>query len=190
MMNPLEEAILIEILVRLPIKSITRLARCTCICKLWCALIKSPDIAMQKLARIASVVLVKKFVKDVNKTVLSFHSCDEDKESLRILVPDLKESMTLERYWMDLVGTCNGIVCVSDIVCMSDMYFDIYLCNPVIHDFLKLLSCPLIYPDHCSPNNSSVTLERLAFGIDQSYTILNYKVPDRDPGEIARQINK
>ncbi|KAL3515850.1 hypothetical protein ACH5RR_022752 [Cinchona calisaya] len=82
---------------------------------------------MLSSSRSSSRIITKSFIKNQNKIVLSFCSHDDEGKSLRILAPDYELPLTPSR-WIDLLGTCNGIVC------MSDMYSGIYLCNPAIRD--------------------------------------------------------
>ncbi|XP_027180860.1 F-box/kelch-repeat protein At3g06240-like [Coffea eugenioides] len=162
MINQLPEGVLSEILVRLPVKSLLQFS---CVCKKWCALIKSPYFADMHLNHAKDyndhrVVLIKRFIKDGKKTVLSFHSHHnggEEDETLRVVAPNL-ELPWWDRYWVGLIGACNGIVCISD-------FYDIYLCNPARHELLKLPVRPFVYPDGCS-KGSVFTTNGLAFGFD------------------------
>ncbi|CDP05685.1 unnamed protein product [Coffea canephora] len=78
-MDVLPEDVLMQILVRLPVKCLFRFKY---VSKSWCSLIKSLGFADLHVSQAKSgnqedVILVKCFIKGERKTVLSFHSKDE-----------------------------------------------------------------------------------------------------------------
>ncbi|XP_071904649.1 F-box protein CPR1-like [Coffea arabica] len=90
-MDILPEDILMQILVRLPVKCLFQFK---CVSKSWCSLIKSPRFTDLHVSRAncgdqEGVILVKRFIKDERKIVLSFHSKDESL-SLQVVAPDFE----------------------------------------------------------------------------------------------------
>ncbi|KAL3508926.1 hypothetical protein ACH5RR_028327 [Cinchona calisaya] len=132
--------ILKEILRRLPVKSLIRFR---CVCKSWCAFIKSPEfIALHLSSRRHSHadddtnILIMRFIKDTKKYVLSFHS---NKESMDTIAPDLEVPIFHDYGAAVLLGPSNGIVCIVS-------RQDICLCNPATHEFRRLPPWPFGCP--------------------------------------------
>ncbi|XP_027177707.1 F-box protein CPR1-like [Coffea eugenioides] len=163
MANSLPEDALAEILVKLPVKTLLRFC---CVSKTWFALINSPYFEDKHLKYLHSknrkVVLVKRFIKNEFKTLLSFHSHDED-ESLPSVAPNI-ELPSWNRYSFDIYGACNGIVCFSDLS-------EIHLCNPATRQFLTLPPSLRFDPPK---GFKSVSPHALGFGFDPSTQ--DYKV--------------
>ncbi|KAL3526651.1 hypothetical protein ACH5RR_011307 [Cinchona calisaya] len=160
----LPEDVLEEVLVRLPVKSLLQFR---CVCKAWCALIKSPLFIHMHLSRPRNKhVMLNRFIKDESKSVISYHSHD-DKESLRaVKVPYLLETppfdLRQQFQHAQLLGPCNGIICLTD-------FCDIYLCNPATHESKKLPPIPFGCPEE-----HYYSTHYVGFGFDQ--TTDNFKV--------------
>ncbi|XP_027064463.1 F-box/kelch-repeat protein At3g06240-like [Coffea arabica] len=140
-MDVLPEDILMEILVRLPVKCLFQFK---CVSKSWCSLIKSPRFTHLHVTRAKNgdqegVILVKRFIRDERKIVLSFHSMDESL-SLQVVAPDFEVPYSTYVN-MILVGTCHGIICLK-----SNESGGIYLCNPATREFLALPDRPFRCP--------------------------------------------
>ncbi|XP_027171775.1 F-box protein CPR1-like [Coffea eugenioides] len=166
-MDVLPEDVLMQILVRLPVKCLFRFR---CVSKSWCSLIKSPHFAGLHVRRAKSgnqedVILVKRFIKNERKTVLSLHSNDESL-SLQVMAPDFEVPYSTD-YDMHLVSTCHGIICLRNNACN-----DIYLCNPTTREFLTLPGSPF----RC-PQGYRRLLADLGFGFDaisDDYKIITF----------------
>lgn len=170
-----------QILVRLPVKCLFQFR---CVSKPWCSLIKSPRFVDLHVSRARSgehedVILVKRFVKEERKTVLSFHSKDESL-ALQVVAPAF-EVPYLTDFNMRLVSTCHGIICLRSYD--SD---DIYLCNPATRECLALPDRPF-----CCPQGYRRQLVDLGFGFDpitDDYKIITFTeiAPDEyDPDDYS-----
>ncbi|KAL3503379.1 hypothetical protein ACH5RR_037828 [Cinchona calisaya] len=135
----LSEDVLGEILVRLPVKSLVRFR---CVSKTWCDLINSPYFADMHLGHGKNhhhrpVLLVKRFIGDEKKALLSFHS---DIAVFGVAAaPDLKLPSPHPNTPIQLFGTCNGIVCIAELARSVYYHSDkdkIYLCNLATRQFL------------------------------------------------------
>ena len=140
-MDVLPEDVLMQILVRLPVKCLFRFKY---VSKSWCSLIKSPRFTHLHVTRAKNgdqegVILVKRFIKDERKIVLSLHSKDESL-SLQVVAPDFEVPYSTYLN-MILVGTCHGIICLK-----SNKSGGIYLCNPATREFLALPDRPFRCP--------------------------------------------
>ncbi|KAL3503499.1 hypothetical protein ACH5RR_037948 [Cinchona calisaya] len=165
-MEVLPEDLIREILVRLPVKSLLKFC---CVSKIWYDLINSPYFATMRLslAKNHRVFLVKQCLSDEKKAVLSFHSdyLSSDRGTAGA-APDLKLPST-HRNRIQLYGTCNGIVCLAELVTWSHSDSDkdkIYLCNLATRQFLTLPPSPF----GCSDKFEDVSTTSLGLGFDPS----------------------
>lgn len=167
-----------QILVRLPVKCLFQFK---CVSKSWCSLIKSPRFTDLHVSRAncgdqEGVILVKRFIKDERKIVLSFHSKDESL-SLQVVAPDFEVPYSTYLN-MILVGTCHGIICLT-----SNESSGIHLCNPATREFLTLPDRPF----RC-PQGYFSQLGELGFGFDaisNDYKIITFTTifPDEYNGD-------
>ncbi|XP_073308572.1 F-box/kelch-repeat protein At3g06240-like [Primulina huaijiensis] len=138
----LPEDVIIEILIRLPVKSIVKLR---CVSRTWRDLIGSPIFIhrYQNRERKQSVLLVKRYLMQNNgpEPMLSFHHPDfpELLVSPNLSIPVLPDLVFRPRIYSDvqMYGPCNGLVCIP--------FVDIiFLCNPALREFkpLPLLNIP------------------------------------------------
>nr|XP_027080994.1 F-box protein CPR1-like [Coffea arabica] len=161
----LPEEVMMEILMRLPVKSLLKIR---CVCKAWCGLIKSPSFIDMHLRRPGNNkhVMLKRYIEHENQTVISFHSNnDEAEKSLSIcLRPPIEVTWFYHRNLeaAHLIGPCNGIVCITD-------GMDIYLCNPATRELRKLPPSPFGCPENYRPMTDGVGI-----GFDPSTN--DYKV--------------
>ncbi|KAG9156015.1 hypothetical protein Leryth_012092 [Lithospermum erythrorhizon] len=146
----------IEILLRLPVKSLHRFR---CVCRTWNDLIKSPEfISMHvnhsTLALNSHLVLIKRnLVEDNCTSILSFHANDE---SLDVVSPELQIPY-FSYPFMEVLGPCNGIICLTN-------YMTFVFCNPVTREFSLLPpnSCP------CASSPFFCHTKGVGFGFDSS----------------------
>ncbi|KAK3012401.1 hypothetical protein RJ639_007071 [Escallonia herrerae] len=134
----LPEDVVTEILLMLPVKS---LLRCKSVCKSWYTLIMKPSFTNSHLNCNAALkknhcILIKRFLKESNKSVLSFIG---DKNSGDDQVPPTEITIPHSNHFLQMLGACNGIVCLTD-------HNDIILCNPSIRDFKVLPAPSFNYP--------------------------------------------
>ncbi|KAL3503491.1 hypothetical protein ACH5RR_037940 [Cinchona calisaya] len=176
----LSEDLLREILVRLPVKSLLKFC---CVSKAWCDLINSPYFADMRLGHSKNhrVFLIMQCLNDEKKALLSFHS-DYLSPSRGIagageVAPNLKlPSSTHSFSSLRLFGSCNGIVCLAELVIWSNYDLDkfwsnsdsdkIYLCNLATRQFLTLPPSPFGCPDEFMEVQISTT--GLGLGFDPS----------------------
>ncbi|KAL6986804.1 hypothetical protein U1Q18_001756 [Sarracenia purpurea var. burkii] len=138
MSDHLPSEIVVEILKRLPVKSLLRFSS---VCKSWWFLITSPDFITIHLNQTtsnstaaAAHTLVRRYCKFRAKEIYSLHL---DKESFAderagIEFPFGEQS----RFYFRIVGSCNGILCLYD-----DLFGNtgnIILWNPMIRRSLTL----------------------------------------------------
>ncbi|XP_059648000.1 F-box protein CPR1-like [Cornus florida] len=136
----LPEDILIQILVKLPAKSLLRFRS---ICKSWCSLISHPSFIDAHLKHQTSSsnnnnsYLLLRYKPDIhNKKSKALYSIHHDDESFRqYFQPELPEQFKSS----DIYGTCNGIVCLSESPLIPSS--DIYLWNPALRR-MKTLPTP------------------------------------------------
>ncbi|KAL3833497.1 hypothetical protein ACJIZ3_008233 [Penstemon smallii] len=142
--------VMIQILMRLPVKSIVRFRS---VSKHWCALLKSHSFANTHLCSQwrKNVLLVRRCLPPPgNDDVLSFHDPDSPElaeVSPNLSIPFLKgiKRRYNQPYQIEgvfLLGPCDGIVCI---------YHDdfIMLCNPALREFKRLPLCPFACPQGC-----------------------------------------
>ncbi|CAB4294076.1 unnamed protein product [Prunus armeniaca] len=135
------EEILIDILLRLPVKSLVRFM---CVCKSWSNLIESSSFIGRHLNR---------NVKNHGLTFLVGLECTEVKPKIRhsIFSNETFKATCLDMGGFGLYGSSNGLVCLS---CKSlDLDCPVTICNPSIMKFVRLpvtnVSCPPKYQYRC-----------------------------------------
>ncbi|XP_008222633.1 PREDICTED: F-box protein CPR30-like [Prunus mume] len=135
------EEILIDILLRLPVKSLVQFM---CVCKSWSNLIESSSFIGRHLNR---------NVKNHGLTFLVGLECTEVKPKIRhsIFSNETFKATGLDMGGFGLYGSSNGLVCLS---CKSlDLDCPVTICNPSIMKFVRLpvtnVSCPPKYQYRC-----------------------------------------
>ncbi|KAK3001050.1 hypothetical protein RJ639_020459 [Escallonia herrerae] len=135
------EDVVREILLMLPVKS---LLRCKSACKSWYTLITKPSFKSAHFNSNATLkrshcILVKRVLPEhvpPTESVLSFFN---DKINGDDHVPPTEIIIPHFNHFLQMVGPCNGIVCLTD-------HRDIFLCNPSIRDFKVLPAPSFNYP--------------------------------------------
>ncbi|KAM1011091.1 hypothetical protein ACFX13_047229 [Malus domestica] len=127
----LPEEILVNILVRLPVKSLVRF---TCVCKFWSDLIQS--------SRFIGKHLHRNVTNHAHSFVIAlYESTSKPKISYTLLSnetmePCLKIKHPLSGYKIDVHGSVDGLVCLS--YELGDLDTSIYLCNLSIRKHVVL----------------------------------------------------
>ncbi|XP_073028943.1 F-box/kelch-repeat protein At3g06240-like [Primulina eburnea] len=166
MVDPrLPEDVIIEILIRLPVKSIVKLR---CVSRTWRDLIRSPIFIhrYQNRERKQSVLLVKRYTtrQYEDEAILSFHNPDfpellvspylsipvlNDLDFPKIIYSDVQRYSDVQIY-----GPCNGLVCIP----VDNI---IFLCNPALREFK-----PLPPPNIPCPKGYEIWAFEFGFGFD------------------------
>ncbi|XP_058187811.1 F-box protein At3g07870-like [Rhododendron vialii] len=151
----LSEDLLMEILWRLPVKS---LLQSKSVCKNWYALIQSPSFISlhhYRAAQNTDCLFVKRALRGGNgKIILSFIPNE-------LLTEDIDISFTrLDIEKLQLLGPCNGVVCLTE----GGYHSTIVICNPSMREFRVLPQ----------PSHKKGYMANLGFGFDH-YTN-DYKV--------------
>ncbi|KAM7494469.1 hypothetical protein LguiB_029078 [Lonicera macranthoides] len=153
----LTEDVVVQFLFMLPVKT---LLRCRCVCKTWRTIIDNPNFITKHLNHAnlnkTECILVKRFIQQSSKSVLSFVSEKTPDVTINIDVPFFTDKN------LELLGPCNGIICLS-------WNGDILLCNPATREFKALPPCINNYLPGLLINELGV-----GFGFDQHSN--DYKV--------------
>lgn len=177
---PFPEELLIEILTRLPTKSLLRFKS---VCKTWCALIRKPDFIdlhyhHHRIASRNDSILVVRSIPTVDpqqqecnkyvnsEIVLSFYSSETPTTTAATALirfpPDLFGPGSTFDGDVQVFGPCNGVVCLTNTK-------DVVLCNPATREFKALPVPPFSYP-----RGLESEIEGIGFGYDSVDD--NYKV--------------
>ncbi|CAI9090664.1 OLC1v1025481C1 [Oldenlandia corymbosa var. corymbosa] len=117
----LPEDIVLEILPRLPIRS---LLRCKCVCKLWKSLVSNFVLARHAGKEGAIVgYLPMSYGPPIQEKLIHFYSINADLSAVKL--PKPSGELPSDFYSFDVFGTCNGLV-------LFQSYGVIYLWNPSI----------------------------------------------------------
>lgn len=158
------EDLIIEILKRLPVKSIVRLR---CACKAWRALTRSSNFIKIHLKFNRTTVrndrlFVKHWDEAVSTTIFSLFPT-ELQDGLPLNLNLQFQSEDISRSIID-IAYCDGVFCVTNHTCL------IALWNPATREFKNLPFLP-----HIMSIDETVTMSRIGFGFDYKKTN-NYKV--------------
>ncbi|XP_042477613.1 F-box protein CPR1-like [Macadamia integrifolia] len=150
------EDIIPDILSRIPVKPLLRFR---CVCKSWCALIIDPAFVKMHLSRSLSsnnyvgLILSNGF----------FYAVDLDSSEPQALVQLDHQPDKFQNYVTDIVGSCNGLLCVYN----NDHEEDIFLWNPSTRRHQKL---PI------NPIKSSSLAQFVVYGFGYEPITDDYKV--------------
>ncbi|KAK6134423.1 hypothetical protein DH2020_031855 [Rehmannia glutinosa] len=145
------EGIIINILHRLPVKT---LLRCTSVCKSWYSLITAPEFISShlKFAAASPFLLLRRCIR--NSEGYDLFSDDE------LLTPHAKLEFPFRSInsFLTIVGSCNGVLCLSD----DRVYYmhTIILWNPCVKKSIILPKPNPIY------NSYGTFAQSLGFGFD------------------------
>ncbi|XP_058187815.1 putative F-box protein At3g24700 [Rhododendron vialii] len=170
----LPEELHMEILCRLPVKS---LLRSKSVCKNWYSLIRNPafiSLRSKHSAENTDCLLVKRSLN--GGACLSFVPNETTVEDIDISFTGL-ESLDIRD--LQLLGPCNGVVCLAKGWFNSTMV----ICNPSMREF-RVLPRPSHKKDH--ENN-------MGFGFDPStndYKVVKFGVLDRNSNNLLLEVGK
>ncbi|XP_059661216.1 F-box protein CPR1-like [Cornus florida] len=180
MSDYLPNDVVVEILARVPVRSLLRF---TSVCKLWYSLITNPSFISTQLNRTISnttttnnhLLFVRHYnmFQDIGRYAIHF-----DNESLDVYM-ELECPFTTVNDYFRIVGVCNGLICLSD---DYDSHTDtVIIWNPSIRKSVNLPQPGLRFASH--------GMCLLGFGVDSlndDYKVVrvlyeaenhNYKVP-------------
>uniref|UniRef100_A0A7N2MJ16 F-box domain-containing protein n=1 Tax=Quercus lobata TaxID=97700 RepID=A0A7N2MJ16_QUELO len=157
--DDLPDEIALEILARLPVKSLLRFR---CVCKSWYSSIATPNFIYNNLLYCKCNDHNPGFFIHMPKTtcpMVSFrrpHSqiCTVASDRTFETTSEFRIPFSFQSGYPHFVGSCNGILCITDFVTSKSK--DVYLWNPSIRKFKRL-------PDTCLTQLRTV---RLGFGYD------------------------
>ena len=156
--HDLPDEIVLEILARLPVKSLLRFR---CVCKTWYSFITNPNFISTHLLCYNHDDGYVIHMPKTNFFMVLFHRphcqiCMVASDRTFETMSKFRIPFTIESGYPNLVGSCNGILCFSDFV--TSMSNDVYLWNPSIRKFKRL-------PNTCL-NQTQVLNVAHGFGYD------------------------
>ncbi|KAK4576647.1 hypothetical protein RGQ29_027267 [Quercus rubra] len=168
--HSLPPEILLDIIIRLPIKSIIT---CTSVCKTWKSLIQNPSFISDHLRHSTTKYLLFSLY---SKTAWQVYRIphEQGREHYALHWDDNQDFNEYTKFYFPLlhgqerfrvVGTCNGLICLANYICCDT----VIIWNPCIRKFVQV-SKPLPLPN-IPPFRYSVSV---GFGIDSKTS--DYKV--------------
>ncbi|KAI9114878.1 hypothetical protein K1719_013891 [Acacia pycnantha] len=126
--------IIIDILSRLPIKSILS---CRRVCKSWLRLISHPRFVELQLARSSTSILIKTIpsLSESRKIILT-HVDQRGRDPYRFDKLMLTPKINLPCSKFGLVNSCNGLLCLSGF----EKDDPIWVCNPILGEYVTIPS--------------------------------------------------
>lgn len=161
----LPEDVILEILSRLPVKSLHRFK---CVSKSWCALINDPHFMIKHLTSSNNheFLLISHLdpVKWQIVSLVSSETLETKSKHFQISYNSLNENLRFAK----VLGPCNGVICLSDA-----KYGTIYLWNPANQQLKNLPK------SHVEPPLNAITFDIcVGFGFDNKsneYKVLVFK---------------
>nr|BAQ19003.1 S19-locus linked F-box protein 3 [Petunia axillaris subsp. axillaris] len=160
-MNKLAQDMVVNILLRLPVKSLMRFK---CVIKTYYSLIQSSSFINLQLNRVTTdkdelVLFKRSFEEDIHrhKTILSFLSSSDVDSSLNPISPDLDVPRMTNAYsnnFDQLIGPCKGLIALMN-------HLVTVLINPSTRNYRLLPSSPFD-----SPPGFYRSIESVGFGFD------------------------
>lgn len=140
MSDYLPTELMIEVLQWLPVKSLIRF---TSVCKSWCSVITEPFFVSSQLSRAANrdIVLLRRYDRHDKREHYSFLEVTENGVNSS---SDLDFPFRSQFGYFRIVGSCNGLVCVSDDLFASTLT-PIIIWNPSVRNHV-VLPMPTIHP--------------------------------------------
>ncbi|GAV82449.1 F-box domain-containing protein [Cephalotus follicularis] len=184
MLNNLPPELLVNVLSRLPLKNI---GQCTCVSKSWESLITSPtfitthlSLSLENSSNNPPLVILRRWSdkNGVGSPKKEHYSLHFDSESFP-KYQDLYFPFQSLNFHLRIVGSCNGVVCLSDNIGIYTCTFILW--NPSINKYLFLPS-PIVTYTTNGPSKFSIGL---GFGFDScsnDYKVVRLSFIDNDCG--------
>ncbi|KAL6228428.1 hypothetical protein ACLB2K_002379 [Fragaria x ananassa] len=135
-MEQLPQALVMDILSRLPIKS---LCNCKYVCKEWLHMIHGPEFARLHLQRSPISILIKTSPPRREQSKLDLIHVESDGSDMRVdrmrFAP--LNSIPCYLFQVDLMNSCNGLLCLTE----SKRDGSLYVCNPILGQYISI-PCP------------------------------------------------
>ncbi|KAK9994103.1 hypothetical protein SO802_023806 [Lithocarpus litseifolius] len=165
--NHLPDEIVLEILARLPVKSVLRFR---CVCKSWYSFISDPNFISTHLNHnhhhqhhyVIHRPKIIPFPFHTPPSRSNLQVCTLAFDRTFETISESRIPFTFQSGYPHLVGSCNGILCFTDFITSKSK--DVYLWNPSIRKFKRL-------PDTCLTQLRTLVL---GFGYDSQNN--DYKV--------------
>ncbi|XP_050211310.1 F-box/kelch-repeat protein At3g23880-like [Mercurialis annua] len=138
MLENIHQEILIEILKRLPVRSLLKFR---CVSKSWNSLISSSTFISSQVSHstgpnssIKSYSFVKqKSVPDCKERFILYNDGDDDEDFT--IHRELDEFPYKDQRYLEVIGSCKGLICLSD-----SRYARFYVWNPIVKKCLTIFS--------------------------------------------------
>ena len=162
--HDLPDEIVLEILARLPVKSLLRFR---CVCKTWYSFITNPNFISTHLLCYNHDDGYVIHMPKTNFFMVLFHRphcqiCTVASDRTFETMSKFRIPFTIESGYPNLVGSCNGILCFTDFITAKSK--DVYLWNPSIRKFKRL------------PNTCLTLLCNVALGFGYDSQNNDYKI--------------
>jgi len=137
LMNKLPSCLIMDILSRLPIKTILN---CRCVCKTWLHYISDSFFAKLHLERSPTSLLLKTISNNPESRNLQLVQITGKPLGLRFrVVEEMKFVPGINVPYNDFLieNSCNGLLCISQTF-QDGSHDDIYLCNPILGEYISI----------------------------------------------------
>jgi len=137
LMNKLPSCLIMDILSRLPIKTILN---CRCVCKTWLHFISDSFFAKLHLERSPTSLLLKTISNNPESRNLQLVQITGKPLGLRFrVVEEIKFVPGINLPYNDFLiqNSCNGLLCISQTF-QDGSHDDIYLCNPILGEYISI----------------------------------------------------
>ncbi|XP_074269135.1 F-box protein CPR1-like [Silene latifolia] len=136
----LPDEILVEILSKLPIKT---LILCASTCKCLLSFITTPSFIVSHIQRVGHnnpFIFLKYYTHGINKHYFSLHPDDDsfNGDFCLIDMPVTYDCHVNNGCLLNVVGSCNGVICLSNAPCKCHYSNNIFLWNPSIRKSILL----------------------------------------------------
>ncbi|KAK2640839.1 hypothetical protein Ddye_022602 [Dipteronia dyeriana] len=157
-MENLPRDVALDIFSRLPVSSLVQIK---CVCKSWCALAEETRLPSMHHAHATSrnpCLVLNSACQTENKLQFICSGDGFNQYSSKVRSLDGRFNTAMSEY--QVVGSCNGLLCVSN----SYYYDPITICNPIIGDYIEL------------PKSTQFPMQEVALGFGYLPTSMRYKV--------------
>ncbi|KAI8556888.1 hypothetical protein RHMOL_Rhmol05G0291100 [Rhododendron molle] len=163
---PMPIEITIEVLSRLPVKSLLRFKS---VCKNWYALIETPYF-VSKLRRTHPTLSSITLLVTARLTETQGYAMSLVNDGCGNGPIDLDFSFLNGRYYLSIAGICNGLVCIN----LSYFGHPLVICNPLTRQFREIPNSAWNWLDESNDGQMCPTRESFGFGFHPS--VNDYKL--------------